>query len=190
MSDIHYKPARLSQTVITELMVPAYGNFGGKIHGGYILSLMDKVAYVCASKHANAYCVTASVDVVDFLQPVEVGELVSLRAMVNYVGNSSMVVGIRVESENVKSYSLKHTNTSYFTMVAMDEQLKKITVPGLILETQEQVRRFAEAICRKQLNRQLKEERLQIKKQIEMNEAMKMLDNQRCRINLSNTIQP
>ena len=118
------------------------------------------------------------------------GELVSLRAMVNYVGNSSMVIGIRVESENVRSYSLKHTNTSYFTMVAMDDQLKKITVPGLILETQEQVRRFAEAISRKHMNRQLKEEMQQIKKQIELNEAVHMLKHERCRINLPQAGQP
>ena len=81
-----------SQTTITELMIPSYANFGGKIHGGTLLSLMDKVAYACASKHAGTYCVTVSVDTVNFLQPVEVGELVSLMASVNYVGSSSLVV--------------------------------------------------------------------------------------------------
>src|SRR3954468_22988771 len=97
------KPVRTSQTTITELMIPAYANFGGKIHGGILLSLMDKVAYACASRHAGAYCVTVSVDKVEFLQPVEVGELVSLKASVNYVGRTSLIVGIRVESENVKT---------------------------------------------------------------------------------------
>ena len=67
------KPVRHSQTTITELMIPAYANFGGKIHGGILLSLMDKVAYATASKHAGTYCVTVSVDKVEFLQPVEVG---------------------------------------------------------------------------------------------------------------------
>ena len=80
------KPVRESQTTITELMIPSYANFGGKIHGGILLSLMDKVAYACSSKHAGAYCVTVSVDRVEFLKPVEVGELVSLHASVNYVG--------------------------------------------------------------------------------------------------------
>src|SRR6266496_6185007 len=89
-----YRPVQFSQTVITELMIPAYANFGGKIHGGILLSLMDKVAYACASKHAGTYCVTVSVENVDFLQPVEVGEMVSMSASVNYVGNSSMVIGI------------------------------------------------------------------------------------------------
>src|SRR5690349_195083 len=127
-----YKPVSYSQTTLTELMVPSYSNFGGKIHGGVILSLMDKVAYVCAAKHANAYCVTASIDTVDFLAPVEVGELVSLMASVNYVGRSSLVVGIKVLSENIKTQLVKHTNTSYFTMVALDEQSKPALVPGLI----------------------------------------------------------
>ena len=90
------KLARYSETTITELMIPSYANFGGKIHGGMLLSLMDKVAYACASKHAGNYCVTVSVDTVDFLQPVEVGELVSMKARINYVGNSSLVVGIKV----------------------------------------------------------------------------------------------
>src|ERR1700712_4896153 len=102
-----YKSTRFSQTTITELMIPSYSNFGGKIHGGILLSLMDKVAYVCAAKHANNYCVTASIDTVDFLHPVEVGELVSLLASVNYVGNTSLVVGIRVISENIKNNSVK-----------------------------------------------------------------------------------
>src|SRR5687768_17192940 len=112
------KPVTASQTTITELMIPSYANFGGKIHGGILLSLMDKVAYACASKHSGAYCVTVSVDKVEFMQPVEVGELVSLFASVNYVGRSSMIVGIRVEAQNVKNGIIKHTNSSFFTMVA------------------------------------------------------------------------
>src|SRR6187431_3438030 len=104
---VEFKKVSDSATVITELMIPSYSNFGGKIHGGVILSLMDKVAYVCATKHADAYCVTASIDKVDFLAPVEVGELVSLLASVNYVGNSSLVVGIKVISENVKTHLVK-----------------------------------------------------------------------------------
>src|SRR3984885_5367189 len=132
-----YKPVSFSATTITELMIPSYSNFGGKIHGGIILSLMDKVAYVCAAKHADAYCVTASIDTVDFLQPVEVGELVSLMASVNYVGKTSLVVGIRVVSENIKSNKIYHTNTSYFTMVAKDEQNQPVKEPGLVLENRD-----------------------------------------------------
>src|SRR3978361_1369383 len=109
------KPVRQSQTPITELMIPSYANFGGKIHGGILLSMMDKVAYACASKHAGSYCVTVSVDTVDFMEPIEVGELVSLHASINHVGKSSMIIGIRVEAENVLTGTKRHTNTSYFT---------------------------------------------------------------------------
>lgn len=144
-----FKPVQYSRTTITELMIPSYANFGGKIHGGILLSLMDKVAYVCAAKHAGNYCVTASIDTVNFLAPVEVGELVSLMASVNYVGKTSLVVGIRVISENVKTNTINHTNTSYFTMVAKDEHNNPVEVPGLILENAEQIRRFDEARRRK-----------------------------------------
>src|SRR6195952_4492730 len=140
-----YKPVSFSETTITELMIPSYSNFGGKIHGGILLSLMDKVAYVCAAKHAGNYCVTASIDAVDFLAPIEVGDLVSLMASVNYVGKTSLVVGIRVISENVKTNTITHTNTSYFTMVAKGDDDQPIKVPGLILGNRDHVRRFFEA---------------------------------------------
>lgn len=180
MSQPEFTSAALSETVITELMVPSYTNFGGKIHGGVILSLMDKTAYVCASKHARAYCVTASIDAVDFLQSVEVGDLVSLKASINYTGRSSMVVGIRVESENVKNNIVKHTNTSYFTMVAKDERHQSMLVPGLILETEKQIRRFMEAIKRKELKLAMKNETRNIKTSFSLPEAIRLLQNERC----------
>ncbi len=161
-TDAAYKPVSFSQTVITELMIPSYSNFGGKIHGGILLSLMDKVAYVCAAKHAGNYCVTASIDTVDFLEPVEVGDLVSLMASVNYVGKTSLVVGIRVISENIRTNKIYHTNTSYFTMVAKDEQNQPVVVPGLILENKQQVRRFFEARRRKQLKQNYRHQADQI----------------------------
>ena len=180
MSQPDFKSSKLSRTIITELMIPSYTNFGGKIHGGVILSLMDKVAYVCASKHARAYCVTASIDTVDFLESVEVGELVSLKATINYTGRSSMVVGIRVESENVKNTLVKHTNTSYFTMVAKDDRHQSMEVPGLLLETEEETRRFMEAVKRKQLKQAMKNETKQIKNSFSLPEAIRLLENERC----------
>ncbi|WP_234735023.1 acyl-CoA thioesterase [Tellurirhabdus bombi] len=140
-----------SRTTLTELMIPSYANFGGKIHGGILLSLMDKVAFACASKHSGAYCVTVSVEGVEFKQPVEVGELVSLLASVNHVGRSSMVIGIKVIAENVKKGTVKHTNTSYFTMVAKDDDDRPTEVPPLLLENKDDIRRFLEAIKRKEL---------------------------------------
>lgn len=147
-----------SKTTVSELMIPAYANFGGKIHGGILLSLMDKVAYACASKHASNYCVTVSVDHVDFVQPVEVGEMVTLFASVNYVGKTSLVVGIKVIAENFKAGTVKHTNTSYFTMVAKDEEGKPTAVPLLILENKEELKRCLEAIKRKELQLTYKKE--------------------------------
>jgi uncharacterized protein (TIGR00369 family) len=177
-----YKPVSFSQTVLTELMIPAYSNFGGKIHGGILLSLMDKVAYVCAAKHAGNYCVTASIDTVNFLEPVEVGELVSLMASINYVGNTSLVVGIRVISENVKTNQVKHTNTCYFTMVAKDEQNATVQVPGLLLENREQVRRFIEAKSRKDIRRNYQKELEAVDIPEKDEQCMLMLAGERCRM--------
>lgn len=180
ISTINYKPVSYSETVLTELMIPAYANFGGKIHGGTLLSLMDKVAYVCAAKHAGNYCVTASIDTVNFLAPVEVGELVSLMASINYVGNTSVVVGIRVVSENIKTNQIKHTNTCYFTMVAKDEQNLPVQVPGLVLEHKEQVRRFIEAKERKDLRRQYHKELEQVNIPEKDEQCRDLLAGERC----------
>ncbi|MFN0049648.1 MAG: acyl-CoA thioesterase [Cytophagales bacterium] len=176
------KPVEASQTIITELMVPAYANFGGKIHGGILLSLMDKVAYATASKHAETYCVTVTVDKVDFLQPVEVGELVSMHASVNYVGNTSLVVGIRVESENVKTGVVKHTNSSYFTMVAKDDNDKPTRVPALILQNEEQVRRFIESMHMKDIKSKMNDKMNDERSKIEATNATQLLANERCTI--------
>lgn len=179
-----YKTVEFSRAVITELMIPSYANFGGKIHGGILLSLMDKVAYVCAAKHAGNYCVTASIDAVDFLAAVEVGELVSLMASVNYVGRTSMVIGIRVVSENVKTNLVKHTNTSYFTMVAKNEHNEPVEVPGLILQNAEQIRRFEEARRRREIRKNYKAEVAQITHDISIEQCKENLAGERCRIAL------
>jgi uncharacterized protein (TIGR00369 family) len=180
-----YKTVEFSKAVITELMIPTYANFGGKIHGGILLSLMDKVAYVCAARHAGNYCVTASIDAVNFLAPVEVGELVSLMASVNYVGHTSMVVGIRVVSENVKTNEVKHTNTSYFTMVAKDEHNQPVEVPGLILQSHEELRRFEEARRRKEIRKNYTAEMQQIRDNLNIENCKENLVGERCVIDLN-----
>ncbi|TCK68933.1 uncharacterized protein (TIGR00369 family) [Winogradskyella wandonensis] len=151
-----FKSVKSSRIEISQLMLPSNTNFGGKIHGGYILSLMDQIAFSCASKHSQSYCVTASVDKVNFLNPIEVGELVTMKASVNYVGNSSMVVGIRVESENIRTGKKKHCNSSYFTMVAVDESGKTVEVPGLKITNEEELKRFLKAIKRNEANKMRK----------------------------------
>ena len=145
-----YKEIKDSQITITELMLPAHSNFSGKIHGGHILNLMDQIAFACASRHSRNYCVTASVNKVDFLNPIDVGELVTLKASVNYTGRTSMVIGVRVESENIQTGEIKHCNSSYFTMVSKDEDGKNVKVPGIILNSKEAVRRFARSIARQE----------------------------------------
>jgi uncharacterized protein (TIGR00369 family) len=177
-----FRPVSYSRTTITELMIPAYANFGGKIHGGILLSLMDKVAYACSAKHAGNYCVTVTVDGVNFLQPVEVGELVSLMASVNYVGNTSLMVGIKVVAENIKTGVIKHTNTSYFTMVAKDENHKPTQVPGLLLETREDARRFLEAIKRRQVKQESREMFENEKTRLTLDEDLPLLEKERCRL--------
>ena len=184
MWTMEYKRPTDSDTTITELMIPSYANFGGKIHGGILLSLMDKVSYACATKHAENYCVTVSVENVDFLQPVEVGDLVSLMARVNYVGKSSLVVGIKVTAENVKQQIVKHTNTSYFTMVAKDDNEQTAAVPGLKLTSEEEIRRFAESILRKELKEYHKKSMKEMKSSFDIKDKLSELDNYNCVIEL------
>ena len=119
---------------------------------------MDQIAFACASKHSKAYCVTASVDTVDFLNPIEVGELVTMKASINYVGRTSMVVGIRVEAENIQTEVIKHCNSSYFTMVAKDDTGKSKPIPGIILDSTKEMRRFLKAIKRIEMKQKRKEE--------------------------------
>lgn len=145
----NYKSPSESRVSITELMLPSHSNFGGNIHGGHILNLMDQIAFACASKHSQCYCVTASVNRVDFLHPVEVGELITLRASINYTGRTSMVVGVRVDSENITEGTKRHCNSSYFTMVAKDVSGASVRIPGLILENEQAVRRFSRSMQRK-----------------------------------------
>lgn len=148
-----FKPAEASKVTLSELMLPSHSNFSGKIHGGFILSLMDQIAFASASKFSGYYCVTASVDTVNFLNPIEIGELVTLKASVNFVGNSSMIVGIRVESENIRTGTCKHCNSSYFTMVAKDDKGQVIKVPGLIISTKDEIRRFHHGIQQTKLKK-------------------------------------
>jgi acyl-CoA hydrolase len=176
------RPVSRSRTTMAEMMIPAYANFGGKIHGGILLGLMDKVAYACASKHAGRYCVTVNIDGVDFLAPVEVGDLVSLRASVNYVGRTSLMVGIHVDAENVTTGDVRHTNTSYFTMVAKDESGRPAVVPRLVLETRDDVRRFVEALARRELRRRYVEELDNARTNLTLTAEVGRLADERCRI--------
>ncbi len=177
-----YKTSKASRVSITELMQPSHSNFGGKVHGGYILNLMDQIAFACASKHSQSYCVTASVNRVDFLNPVEVGDLLTLKGSINYTGKTSMVVGVRVESENIITGKKTHCNSSYFTMVAKDEDGKNIPVPGLIITDKQGMRRFARSKERKlsAMDRDSKYESSNFK----VNEFVEFLDGENMQLDL------
>jgi len=178
-----FQSVKSSQVILKELMVPAYANFGGKVHGGIILSLMDKIAYTCAASHAKRYCVTASVDSVNFLNPVEVGELLTLYASVNYVGRSSMEVGIRVESEDFRQGVCKHTNTSYFSMVALDEATRApVSVAGLVLQSENEIRRFIQGKYRKQAKRQHSEAFRKLRDTLDFTAESQKLAKENCMI--------
>ena len=179
---MQYKRIEDSEITITQLMLPSHSNFSGKIHGGYILNLMDQIAFACASKHSGHYCVTASVNKVDFMLPIEVGELVTLKASINYTGNTSMVVGLRVEAENIQTGEIKHCNSSYFTMVAKDKNGKSVQVPGLILSTQDSVRRFARSVLRQEEAR--KREQSFRDPKFDLSEYLHLLENQNAKLEM------
>ena len=137
--------------IMTMLMTPEMANFSGKVHGGALLKLLDQVAYACASRYSSHYAVTLSVDQVVFRQPIMVGEMVTFRARVNYVGNTSMEVGIRVEAENVKSGEIRHTNSCYFTMVAMNDAGIPVKVPRIEFASDKDRERYISGKLRKEL---------------------------------------
>lgn len=136
---------------MTVLMTPDMANFSGNVHGGAILKLLDQVAYACASQYSGCYVVTLSVDQVLFKEPISVGEMVSFLATVNYVGRTSMEIGIRVEAQNIKTQISRHTNTCYFTMIAVDEHGKPCAVKPLNLDSSIKQCRFDAALERKKL---------------------------------------
>lgn len=132
-------------TELTELVSPGMANFSGKMHGGELLKLLDKAALTCGMRYSGKYCVTLSVDRVVFREPIFIGELVTLLATVNYTGRTSMEIGIKVIAEDLKGKSVRHTNTCFFTMIAVDDDGKPTEVPKLILNTDEQHSRWVSA---------------------------------------------
>jgi acyl-CoA hydrolase len=154
-----FPPKRVSdsQHETSELMMPGHANNLGHVFGGVILSLMDKCAAIAALRHTRTSVVTASIDRVDFREPIYLGDLVVMRASVNYVGRTSMEVGVRVEAEDLSTGNRRHTNSCYLTFVAVDRNGRPIEVPDLIPETEDQIRRHAAAVQRR---RRRLEERL------------------------------
>ena len=136
---------------MTILMTPDMANFSGNVHGGSILKLLDQVAYACAARYCKSYVVTISLDQVTFKAPIKVGELVTFRAHVNYVGTSSLEVGVKVFAEDLQNKKIRHTNSCYVTMVAVGDDRKPIAAPPLELEDEFEKKLYEAAVMRKKL---------------------------------------
>lgn len=147
----------IHQLSMTVLMTPDTANFSGNVHGGSILKLLDQVAFACASRYAGRYVVTLSVDQVMFRQPIHVGELVTFLSSVNHTGSSSMEIGIKVIAENIQNRVVRHVNSCFFTMVAVDDDKKPAQVTPFAPCTPDEFRRHAAAELRKQMRREMEQ---------------------------------
>jgi acyl-CoA hydrolase len=151
---------------MSEVMTPEKANFAGNIHGGHLLALLDKVAYACAARYSGHYVVTLSVDQVIFKQPIHIGELITCHANINYVGRTSMEVGIKVITENLETGVQRHTNSCYFNMVALDKNGKPTHIKPLALRNALDQRRYEEAKTRKEMALMFAEEHEKRKAQL------------------------
>ena len=143
------KPVSASQVVMTELVLPSHTNALGSVFGGTIMSWIDIAAAIAAQRHSNKEVVTASIDRLDFVAPVYKGWVVNLHASVNFVSKTSMEVGVRVDAENPKTGETFHTASAYTTFVALGSNGKPTEIPGLLLETEDEKRRYEEAQVRR-----------------------------------------
>jgi acyl-CoA hydrolase len=153
-----FKYADQTEVRVSQLMTPEFTNFFGNVHGGDVLKLADELAYVCAARFSGTVCVTASVDRVDFYEPIHVGELLNLVARINYVGRSSMEVEIDVFAEEIATGTVRRTNSCHVTMVSLVDG-KPNPVPKLVCRTREDKARFIQAKMRREMGFRYREER-------------------------------
>lgn len=147
---------------MTRLMTPEMANFSGKVHGGHILKLLDEAAFSCASRYCQTYVVTAALDNVMFKNPIMVGDLATFKCHVNYVGRSSMEVGIKVEGEKISEKTKYHAISCYFTMISVDEDGKPLEVPRLQLENEIEQKLFEAGKMRCQMRKEVQEKNLKL----------------------------
>jgi acyl-CoA hydrolase len=148
--DANARSVHETQHDTAQLMMPQHANVLGHVFGGVVLSMMDTTAAVSAIRHARLACVTVSVDRVDFREPIHVGDLVIMKSSVNYVGRTSMEVGVRVETENLVTGVRRHTNSCYLTFVAVDRNGRPVPVPPLKPDSPDEVRRYEAAKQRRE----------------------------------------
>ncbi|MEA2552573.1 MAG: hypothetical protein QOJ65_749 [Fimbriimonadaceae bacterium] len=160
------KTVASTKVEMSEVMTPNDANFLGKVFGGTILAKVDLCAYVTASRFSGEICVTASIDRVDFHEPIEVGEVVTMSGIVSYVGRTSIEVTIEVYAENIFKRTRRHTNTARVTTVAIKDG-KPVEAPRLICESSEDKRRFLDGRLRREIRSQHREDYERIAKQLE-----------------------
>ena len=139
------KAVKDSISILSQVMIPKDASHYGNVHGGVIMKLIDEVAFVAASRHSHRNVVTASIDSLNFENPVHIGDLVSLRAQINYVGTTSMEIEVNVKTERLKTGEIFPVATAYLTMVALNDEGHPVEVPQLILQTEEEKRKYQEA---------------------------------------------
>ena len=144
------KTGRQTSVIMVQPMTPQDANVVGNVHGGVIMKLIDEAAGIVARRHARGNAVTASIDHLDFIHPVYSGDVLTLKASLNLVGRTSMEVGVHVNAENPMTGEVRHTASAYVTLVAIGEDRKPMSVPPLILETEEEMRRNREAQVRRE----------------------------------------
>ena len=145
------KKIKSTSVTVVQQMTQQDANLAGNVHGGVILKLIDNTAGIVGMRHTGVNVVTASIDKVDFYSPVYVGNLLRVSASINYVGTTSMEIGVRVEAEDHVTGDVRHTGSAYLTFVALDENHKPKKINQIIIETEEEKRRNHEAQERKRI---------------------------------------
>lgn len=158
MIEMEGKTVAESRVELAQIMYPEHANPAGNVHGGYILKLIDQAGAIVAARHTHSNVVTASVDRMDFISPAYIGNLVFAKASLNYVGRTSMEIGVRIEAECLKTGRHTHIGSAYLSFVALDEDDNPIEIPKLIPETEEEKRRYSEAKERR--NKRLKKSKV------------------------------
>jgi acyl-CoA hydrolase len=145
------KRVKDSSVITAQMMIPQDANPAGNVHGGVVVKIIDEAAGVVAARHSRSNVVTASIDRMDFHQPIFVGDLLFFKASMNFVGRTSMEIGVRVEAENLLTGEVKHAASAYLTYVAIDRNGRPVEVPPLIVESDDERRRFREAKSRREM---------------------------------------
>jgi acyl-CoA hydrolase len=148
------KSPRESEAYMTNFMMPQDANLRGNVFGGTIMKLIDEICGITAVRHTRGNVVTASIDRMDFIAPIYIGDILRLKSSINYVGTTSMEIGVRIEAEDPRTGQIRHTGTCFLTYVALDEHGRPREVPKLKLETDEDRRRWEEAAIRRKLRMQ------------------------------------